>query len=109
MPLTSLFSTKFQQPLLGGNYLEIYIIPSPDGGLTNGTKAEIRLQDRGLFEFASALDKTRERAIEARRNQGPEEGEGLRQFYLGFLYPCQWLTPMILIQRRTHLRPRPPH
>jgi WW domain-binding protein 2 len=78
VPLTSLLSTKFRQPLFGGNYLEMEIVPSPEGSLTNGTKAEIRLKDRGLFEFASALDKTRERAIEARSHRLGEEGEGLR-------------------------------
>jgi WW domain-binding protein 2 len=81
IPLISLLSTKFQQPLLGANYLEIEIAPSPGGGLTNGTKAEVRLKDQGLFGFASALDKSRERAIEASRNRAEEEGEGLRECF----------------------------
>jgi len=79
VPLTSLLSTKFQQPLLGSNYLEIDIAPTGGGGLTKGTTAEVRLRDQGLFGFASALDKSRERAAEASRNQ-VEEGEGLPMY-----------------------------
>jgi len=80
VPLIALLSTKFRQPLLSGNHLEIDIEPSPEGGLTNGTNAEIRLKDRGLYEFACALDKSRERAVEVRRNRGGEEGEGLPEY-----------------------------
>jgi hypothetical protein len=105
VPLTSLFTTKFHQPLWGGNYLELEIIPSPEGGLTHGTKAEIRLKDTGLFHFASALDKTRERAVEARRNHNLEEGEGLRMFFHHLLC-CQeqLMLAARLIQPSIHLR-----
>ncbi|CAL1700080.1 unnamed protein product [Somion occarium] len=73
IPLTALLSTKFEQPFLGANYLGLEIRPVPEGGLTDGTKAEIRLKDKGIFEFASSLDKTRERAIYMKRQQVEEE------------------------------------
>lgn len=78
VPLSSMISTNFQQPLLGSNFLVINISPSPEGGLTNGTKAELRCSGR-LFEFAAGLDKTRERAVEAMRNQDSELEDGLRE------------------------------
>jgi hypothetical protein len=73
-----MISTNFQQPLLGSNFLSISISPSPDGGLTYGTKAEVRCSGP-LFAFAAALDKTRERAVEAMRNHDPELEDGLRK------------------------------
>lgn len=78
VPLSSIISTDFQQPLLGSNFLVMLISPSPEGGLTDGTKAEVRCSGR-LFQFAAALDKTRERAVEAMRNQDPELEDGLRE------------------------------
>ena len=78
VPLPSILSTKFEQPFLGANYLSIDINPTPGGGLTEGSKAEIRLKDKGLFEFVSSLEKTRERAIYMRRSSADEE-EGLRE------------------------------
>ena len=78
VPLSLTVSTSFQQPLLGSNFLAMSISPSPDGGLTHGTKAEVRCSGR-LFSFAAALDKTRERAVEAMRNQDPELEDGLRE------------------------------
>lgn len=51
--------------------------PSPDGGLSEGTKAELRFKDRAMFEFVSLLEKTRERAIYMKR-QAAEDEEGLR-------------------------------
>ena len=77
IPLTAVLSAKFEQPLLGQNYLVIDIRPAAEGGLTDGTKAEVRLKDKGLFEFVSVLEKTRERAIYMRRQSADEE-EGLR-------------------------------
>ena len=73
-----MISTSFQQPLLGSNFLAMTISPSSEGGLTHGTTAEIRCSGR-LFGFAAALDKTRERAVEAMRNQDPELEDGLRE------------------------------
>lgn len=78
VPLHSIVSTSFQQPLLGSNFLAMSISPSPEGGLTNGTKAEVRSSGR-LFEFAAGLEKSRERAVEAMRNQDPELEDGLRE------------------------------
>jgi hypothetical protein len=62
-------STRFEQPTFGPNYLSFDIRPSPEGGLTEGTRAEIRFKDRAMFEFVSLLEKTRERAIYMRREQ----------------------------------------
>ncbi|ETW84219.1 hypothetical protein HETIRDRAFT_146807 [Heterobasidion irregulare TC 32-1] len=76
IPLHSLISTKFQQPMLGANYLSLEIKPSPEGGLRDGTKADIRLRDQGLFQFVSMLEKTRERVIYMRR-QALEDEENL--------------------------------
>lgn len=77
IPLTAILSTKFEQPYFGQNYLVLEIRPTPNGGLTNGTKAEIRFKDKAMFEFASVLEKTRERHIYMRRQSADEE-EGLR-------------------------------
>jgi len=77
--LTSILSTKFEQPYLGSNYLVIDVHPAPEGGLTEGTKVEIRFKNKGLFEFASALDKTRERAVYMKRQSADEE-EGLPSY-----------------------------
>ncbi|KAI0375967.1 hypothetical protein BV20DRAFT_960054 [Pilatotrama ljubarskyi] len=76
VPLTSLVSTKFEQPRFGANYLSLDIKASPGGGLVDGTRAEVRFKDKGLFEFTSALEKTRERAIYMKRQSADEE-EGL--------------------------------
>ena len=54
------------------------VSPSPEGGLTPGTKAEVRCSGR-LFGFAAALDKTREHAAEAMRSKDPELEDGLRE------------------------------
>ncbi|KAI0775865.1 hypothetical protein BD413DRAFT_602409 [Trametes elegans] len=77
VPLTSLVSTRFEQPLLGANHLIFDLKATPGGGLVDGTRAEVRVKDKGLFHFASSLDKTRERAIYMKR-QSAEEEEGLR-------------------------------
>ncbi|KAF9000232.1 hypothetical protein BDQ17DRAFT_1391338 [Cyathus striatus] len=76
VPLHSILSTRFEQPTFGANYLSFEIKPSAEGGLADGTKAEIRFKDRAMFEFVSLLEKTRERVIYMRR-QAAEEDEGL--------------------------------
>jgi len=78
LPLLSIVSTRFEQPSLGSNYLSIDIRPSPDGGLTTGTKSEIRLKNQGIFQFVSLLEKTRERAVYMKRQMRDEE-ESLRK------------------------------
>lgn len=79
VPLLSILSTAFEQPMFGANYLAFDIKPSPEGGLSDGTKAEIRLKDKGIFEFVGAVEKTRERAIYMKRQKAEEEEEdGLR-------------------------------
>ncbi|OSD04464.1 hypothetical protein PYCCODRAFT_1423918 [Trametes coccinea BRFM310] len=76
VPLTAIISTQFEQPRFAGNYLAIEIKASPGGGLVDGTRAEIRFKDKGIFEFTSVLEKTRERAIYMKRQSADEE-EGL--------------------------------
>ncbi|GJJ07070.1 hypothetical protein Clacol_001269 [Clathrus columnatus] len=67
VPLLSVLSTSFVQPTFAANYLAIDIRPSVGGGLTEGTKAEIRFKDHPMFGFVSALDKLRERAVFMKR------------------------------------------
>ena len=65
------------QPTFSANYLAIDIKPSPGGGLSEGTKAEIRFKDQGMFSFVSALEKSRERALFMKREAAM--GEDLRK------------------------------
>ncbi|KAF7301252.1 hypothetical protein MIND_00690000 [Mycena indigotica] len=76
IPLPSILSSKFEQPTFGANYLSLGIKPSTDGGLTEGTTAEVRFKNTPMFSFAAVLDKTRERAIYMKR-QAAENEEGL--------------------------------
>jgi hypothetical protein len=80
VPLPSILSTNFHQPILSSNYLTIVIKPSSAGGLVEDTTAEIRIKDKPMFEFVNLLDKTRERAIYMKR-QMQEEAETLRECY----------------------------
>lgn len=75
--MPSILTTRFEQPTFGANYLTFEVKPSASGGLSNGTKAEVRFKDRAMFEFVSLLEKSRERAIYMKR-QITEEDEGLR-------------------------------
>jgi hypothetical protein len=68
--------------MFGANYVSFEIKPSPEGGLTKGTKAEIRLNDRGILQFWEQLQKPRERAIYERRSMALEEEEGLRAYFV---------------------------
>jgi hypothetical protein len=77
IPLPSIVSSKFEQPIFGANYLVIGVKPTPEGGLTDGSTLEIRFVDTGMFRFVSILDKTRERAIFMKR-QLVEDEEHLR-------------------------------
>lgn len=92
VPLASILSTHFEQPYFGSNYLEFDIKPSPDGRLTDGTKAQIRLKDRGLFQFVSTLEKSRERAIYMKR-QMASEADTLRECLV--LSDCGMMILMI--------------
>ncbi|KAF8076814.1 hypothetical protein FPV67DRAFT_1406817 [Lyophyllum atratum] len=76
VPLHAVLSTKFEQPTFGANFLAFEVKPSDGGGLSSGTKAELRFKDRAMFEFVSLLEKTRERAIYMKR-QAAEDEEGL--------------------------------
>jgi len=77
VPLLAILSASFEQPMFGANYISFEIKPSPEGGLTKGTKAEIRLHDRGILQFWEQLQKPRERAIYERRSKAEEDDEGL--------------------------------
>ncbi|RDB20033.1 hypothetical protein Hypma_012980 [Hypsizygus marmoreus] len=66
-----------QRPTFGANYLSFDVKPSPEGGLTDGTRAELRFKDRAMLEFVSLLEKTRERAIYMKRQIPSEDEEGL--------------------------------
>jgi WW domain-binding protein 2 len=78
VPLLSILSASYEQPMFGANYISFEIKPSPEGGLTKGTKAEIRLNDRGILQFWEQLQKPRERAIYEKRSKADEDDEGLR-------------------------------
>lgn len=77
--------------MFGANYLSFGIRPSPDGGLTQGTTAELRLKDRGLFQFVSLLEKSRERAIYMKR-QAESDEDTLREF----LIPLVWMISLLI-------------
>lgn len=81
VPLSSVLTTHFEQPVFGSNFLAFDIKPARDGGLTEGTKAEVRLKDRGLFQLVAVLEKTRERAIYMKR-QADSEADTLRGLFL---------------------------
>jgi hypothetical protein len=78
IPLSSILSSRFEQPVFGANYLALTIKPTADGGLTEGTTLEIRFLDTGMFKFVSVLAKTREKAIFMRR-RSIEDEENLRE------------------------------
>ncbi|EJD01682.1 uncharacterized protein FOMMEDRAFT_89738 [Fomitiporia mediterranea MF3/22] len=92
VPLASILSTSFEQPVFGTNYLSIDIKPSPDGGLASGTRAEIRFKDRGMFQFVSTLEKSRERAIYMKRQAASDE-DTLRMSSM--IYPMAIFTDLI--------------
>ncbi|KAJ7725065.1 hypothetical protein B0H16DRAFT_1589849 [Mycena metata] len=73
VPLPSILSTKFEQPTFGANYFTFDIRPAADGGLTNGTTAEVRFKDQAMFQFVATLEKTRERAIYMKRQEVENE------------------------------------
>ncbi|KAJ3991209.1 hypothetical protein F5050DRAFT_1270427 [Lentinula boryana] len=79
VPLPSILSTRFEQPIFGSNYLSFEIKPSPGGGLTEGTSVELRFKNQAMFEFIALLEKTRERAIYMKKQIAQEE-EGLPSY-----------------------------
>ncbi|KAF8450672.1 hypothetical protein L210DRAFT_842551 [Boletus edulis BED1] len=80
VPLPSILSSKFEQPVFGANYLVIGVKPTPEGGLKDGTILEIRFVDTGMFRFVSILEKTRERAIFMRRQLMDDSDEHLPEY-----------------------------
>ena len=75
--MTSILSTRFIQPVFGANYFALDIKPVPDGGLTLGTRVEIRFSTKGLVDFAAVVEKAQQRALYERRDE--TLGEGLRK------------------------------
>ncbi|KAG9317328.1 kinase-like domain-containing protein, partial [Chiua virens] len=73
IPLPSILSSKFEQPIFGANHLVIGVKPTPGGDLTDGTTVEIRFSNGAMFRFVSILEKTRERAIFMRRRSVEDE------------------------------------
>ncbi|CAE6503993.1 unnamed protein product [Rhizoctonia solani] len=67
LPWISVLSTSFVQPYFAANYLAMDVRPAQGGGLALGTKAEVRLTDRGMFEFIGMVDGIRSKAIERAR------------------------------------------
>ena len=65
----SVLSIQYQQPYFGSNLIALDIKPAPGGGLTEGTTAELRLKDKGLFELSGALEKSREMALYKKRDE----------------------------------------
>jgi len=65
----SVLSIQYQQPYFGSNYIALDIKPASGGGLTEGTKVELRLKDKGLFELSGALEKSREMALYKKRDE----------------------------------------
>jgi hypothetical protein len=81
VPLHAILSTRFEQPTFGTNFLSFEVKPAPNGGLTEGTKVEVRFKDRAMFEFVSLLEKSRERAIYMRREvMEHDDDDGLRAY-----------------------------
>jgi len=72
IPLPAILASEFKQPLFGSNFLAIEIKPSTNGGLTGGTKGEIRLKDQGMIKFATVLDEARQQATFMKRQADSE-------------------------------------
>lgn len=77
LPWLSVLSTSFVQPYFAANYLSMDIRPAPDGGLSLGTTAQVRLIERGMFEFIKSVEGVRNSAIERAREA--RMGEPLRE------------------------------
>ncbi|CAE6463015.1 unnamed protein product [Rhizoctonia solani] len=67
LPWVYVLSTSFVQPYFAANYLAMDVRPAEGGGLTLGTKVEVRLTDRGMFEFINMVEGMRSSAIERAR------------------------------------------
>jgi WW domain-binding protein 2 len=66
--LHGILSTQFIQPTFSANYLLMELKPANGGGLSEGTKCEVRLKDQPLLPFVATLEKSRERAVYRRRD-----------------------------------------
>ncbi|KAF9238793.1 hypothetical protein BU15DRAFT_75016 [Melanogaster broomeanus] len=79
VPLSSILSSKYEQPIFGANYLVLTVKPTPDGGLTEGTTLEIRFVNTPMFSFVKALEHTRAKAIFLKR-RSMEDEENLPEY-----------------------------
>ena len=61
--LHGILSTQFIQPTFSVNYLSMELKPANGGGLSEGTKCEVRFKDQPLLPFVNTLEKSRERAV----------------------------------------------
>jgi len=61
--LHGILSTQFQQPTFAANYLIMELKPAAGGGLSEGTRCEVRFKDQPMLPFINTLDKSRERAV----------------------------------------------
>jgi len=61
--LHGIISTQFNQPTFSANYLSMELKPANGGGLSEGTKCEVRFKDQPLLPFVNTLEKSRERAV----------------------------------------------
>jgi len=61
--LHGILSTQFNQPTFSANYLSMELKPANGGGLSEGTKCEVRFKDLPLLPFVNTLEKSRERAV----------------------------------------------
>lgn len=51
------------QPTFAANYLTMDLKAASGGGLSEGTKCEIRFKDQPILPFINTLEKSRERAV----------------------------------------------
>ena len=61
--LHGILSTQFVQPTFAANHLVMELKPAAGGGLSEGTKCEVRFKDQPMLPFINTLDKSRERAV----------------------------------------------
>ena len=69
LPWTSVLSTSFVQPYFAANYLAMDVRPAQGGGLELGTTVEVRLVERGMYEFVKMVEGVRVKAIEKAREE----------------------------------------
>ncbi|KAF8324552.1 uncharacterized protein EI90DRAFT_2895810, partial [Cantharellus anzutake] len=64
IPPLAITSTSFLQPWFSANYLNLTLgRPVEGGGITSGSTIEVRLNDRGLFQFVEIVERMRAQAV----------------------------------------------